>query len=366
MNLFILISAFLYATLILFALIGLRRLKAKSKQVNTASSKLLVSVIVPFRNEADNLQTLIGDLRQQTYPHFEVHLVDDHSEDQSAETVAALIKDAPNFHQYSLQKESGKKAALSMGIDGASGQFIVTADADVSVPEGWLSTIVNSGLQSDADLLILPLCVSSQKSGALHFFQMAENNAIQALGFGMAAWGWPISCNGANLAFRKSAFESCGGYSAHQQVASGDDVLLMQEMLQNGFRVVPVLSRQVIATTSTLAHWKNAFSQRIRWAGKTGKMNNGAAVVSGLFLLLNAAVLMTALLIPATGWAIWLGALLLKVLLDVLLIKTIEKSFGQRLNPLKLALIAAVYIFYLPIMTVLSAIWKPTWKGRKI
>lgn len=346
-------------------MLGLRRLEHQQGYQTNDKKGLSISVIVPFRNEARHLPNLLNDLvNQRGIQSFEVIWVDDHSEDKSVE-VLSLVESYPDFHLLKLNDEAGKKAALTTGINRATGDIIVTTDADVRVSDTWLAEIVAFFEAHDADMQILPVGIKSEENKAQQFFQVAENLAIQAMTFGLAAFEVPISCNGANLAFRKSAFDACGGYESHRKTASGDDVLLMQQFVKAGFRVMPHWSEMVLVETSAAPSFKAAFVQRLRWAGKTGRMVHSWSLIAGSILLVHSLILITTIFFNATAIELWAIVLVVKVIVDVLLIKIVEQRYHQRLNPLKLAFIALVYIVYLPAITLISAIWKTKWKGRK-
>ena len=99
-----------------------------------------LSVIIPARNEANNIENLLLDLQKQQYSDFEVIVVDDHSEDNTLEVVERFIQSNPWCRLLS-NLHSGKKAALTLGIESAKGSIIVTTDADCRISSGWLSAL---------------------------------------------------------------------------------------------------------------------------------------------------------------------------------------------------------------------------------
>ncbi len=326
-----------------------------------------ITVIVPFRNEGAHLSDLVHDLKQQTTNgNFEVIWVDDHSSDHSCDVLQTFVSNSTNWLLLKLpQNQQGKKAALTAGITRASGDIVVTTDADVRIPPGWLKAISSAFNVQQMDMLVLPLRIEFEKRKAIEYFQVAENLAIQGLSFGLAALKMPIGCNGANLAFRRSAFEKVGGYSMHQHTASGDDVLLMQSFLKNGFYVTPLWIKEVLVTAFAEPSGKSAIKQRVRWAGKTGRMIFSMAAMVGSVLLLHSVLLAVGWSFESDAWKLWFFLLALKVVVDVLLINTVGKHYQQRLKPLKLIFISIAYAVYLPLITFVSAVWKPTWKERK-
>lgn len=353
----------------MWCLFGLTNIEDESP-VNNCKPQLL-SVLIPFRNEAANLKPLFDDLSKQQLSTnlFEVIWVDDHSEDESVEVLKALILNNPNHKLIELiGSETGKKTALKKVIDIAAGDVIVTTDADCRVPQTWLQSVFDGFNTATTDMLILPLAIKPA-NGFLATFQKMENLAIQGVAFGMAANGTPISCNGANLAFKSSSFHAVGGYAKHQNIASGDDLFLLSAFVK-AKKVIEILwSKAVVVETTPVNNYAQFFNQRLRWAGKMSKIQLPASLLSGGILFIHAALILIALVMLFFNQAVWLPLLLVlltRVAADFMLIKTVANRYGQSLNPLKLTFVSMVYWLYLPVMVLMSMIKKSAWKGRSI
>lgn len=361
----LLIATILYVGQIAFALVGWKRL-ASNKPLPLAEDSAPVTVIVPFRNEEKHLESLCNDLFHQRYHNkFEVIWVNDHSDDDSVNILDSLIRHRDNHRLISLKNNAGKKAGLSLGIAESKTPFILTVDADVRLPEKWLAVVANEMQTGLHDMLILPVALDSEKQSLLTDFQFSEHLAIQALTFGWAGWNRPISCNGANLAFRRSAFEEVNGYHAHRNTASGDDILLMQSFLRLAKKVSPLMSKEVMVRTYAVNTFNDLWRQRLRWSGKSSRMTHRWARLSGAILMLHSVLWWIAAVTGQVSLFLLLLALIFRIFADVLLIKSVEQWYNQRFNPLKLALISMLYVAYLPLVFVGSTIIKPTWKGRK-
>ncbi len=103
-----------------------------------------ISVIIPARNEEENIGNLLKALQEQTYPKelFEIIVVDDHSTDKTAEIVAQF-ENVKLLHLEDDINNSYKKKAIETGIAAASGELIVTTDADCIPSSEWLQTIAS-------------------------------------------------------------------------------------------------------------------------------------------------------------------------------------------------------------------------------
>src|SRR5690606_11701449 len=86
----------------------------------------------------------------------------------------------------------------------------------------------------------------------------------------MFSRGQALLCSGANLAYRKSAFEGVEGYSGNENYASGDDEFLLKKVIQEyGKNAVHYLHGvEVLVMTKPLKSWDELVWQRVRWASK--------------------------------------------------------------------------------------------------
>lgn len=322
------------------------------------------SIVIPFRNEATNLPALLADLQQQegSLPPHEVIWVNDHSEDDS---LTVLQRSAgPEHRVLSLTDSAGKKAALRKGIELSRFPGIITLDADCRLQPDWLNGLAAAWYHQNPDMLILPLELAPER-GVLQAFQRIEHRAVQGLTFGLAGMGYPVLCNGANLAFSKETFLEAGGYDDHLEHASGDDVFLLHRFKSLGKNIAICWKRSALAFTNPTNDLASFLNQRLRWAGKSRAYRDTDTISSGLVLVLPSLCWLAALI--AGVHAAWLVAVLIaRSIADVVLIKNTAPVIGVSPNLWKLALFSVVYMMYSPVMALMSLIVKPTWKGRKV
>ena len=89
----------------------------------------LVSVIIPSYNYSAYISDAINSILEQTYPHWEVIVVDDGSRDNTAEVVARFTAHDSRI-KYHYQQNQGLSAARNTGISLAQGDYIQLLDAD--------------------------------------------------------------------------------------------------------------------------------------------------------------------------------------------------------------------------------------------
>lgn len=91
-----------------------------------------LSVVVPVHNEAGNIGALIDEIAQalHAHPNYEVVIVNDASDDDTADEVASRRKRLPQLRLLDHERQCGQSAALLTGVDAARHDFIVTLDGD--------------------------------------------------------------------------------------------------------------------------------------------------------------------------------------------------------------------------------------------
>ena len=97
-------------------------------------NKPLISLVVPVFNEEDNLPILFNEISTamaDSGAPWEVVFVDDGSTDGSLAALRRLAEDSPRVKYLSLAANRGQSAAFKAGFDAASGEVIVTLDADL-------------------------------------------------------------------------------------------------------------------------------------------------------------------------------------------------------------------------------------------
>ncbi len=357
-----------YSILILFYRAGWRELKPFS-QIDLEPS-IRISVIIPARNEEKNIGKLLSSLEKQTYPPhlFEVIVVDDHSTDNTADVVnsysfAKLIRlEIENINSY-------KKKAIETGITVAGGDLIVTTDADCIVPGNWLKTIASFKEKTNAVFIAAPVVLENE-SNLLQTFQTLDFLVLQGITAASVQKKFHNMCNGANLAYERKIFFEVNGFTGIDHIASGDDMLLMQKIVQRfPGKVSYLLSKDAIVTTQAAKTWKEFFSQRIRWASKATDYND-IKIFSSLFLVYFFNCALLALFISGFWMhSLWVGLtviLILKTILELTFIYPVAKFYNKQ-NLIKwFPFFQPVHIVYTVIAGWLGVFGSFEWKGRRV
>jgi poly-beta-1,6-N-acetyl-D-glucosamine synthase len=329
-----------------------------------------ISVIIPARNEETNIDILLTALQQQTYPKelFEVIVIDDHSEDRTAE----IVKQFTNVKLLPLQDDninSYKKKAIETGIAAATGHLVVTTDADCVPPAEWLQTIAAFKEEKQPVFIAAPVVINCNSS-IVQVFQAMDFMVLQGI-TGAGVYKKKLSmCNGANLAYERKSFYEVNGFAGTDQIASGDDMLLMHKIWKKYPEDVYYLkSKDAIVSTQPVKTWKEFFNQRIRWASKARQYDD-KRILPVLLLVYFFNLSFFALTIAGFwSYQYWLWAillLLLKTLIEVPLVWSLAVFFNKEWAVKWFVFFQPLHIIYTVISGLFGQFGKYEWKGRRV
>jgi cellulose synthase/poly-beta-1,6-N-acetylglucosamine synthase-like glycosyltransferase len=365
-----------YAALILVVSAGWWKLKPYK---NTGLiHEVKVSLIIAVRNESRNLQNLLNSLFQQNYPPhlLEIIIVDDHSTDNTFKLLNEISANNTGLQKLSfftldIADGIGKKAALDYGIQKSSGELIIITDADCTAGCNWISTMANFYADSKPQMILGPVRMTDG-GNIFGKLQSLEFMSLISTAAGSAGIGFPLLANGANLAFTRKAFESCGGFNEGNKYASGDDMFLMMSLKKKfGSKGISfLLSEEAIVSTLAVKRLQPFIRQRLRWVSKSRGYRDMAIIAASLIVFLTNFWLIAMLfstLFSSAFLKIFFFCFLIKLIIDFPLML----SFGRFLRSDKLL------FFLFPVMELLNAVYTVfigiagnfvtyTWKGRKV
>lgn len=205
-----------------------------------------VSVIVPARNEEENLPTVLASLTGLEYPSFEILVVDDRSRDRTPH----LVLSTPPGKAEALRLIPGrplppgwlgKPWACHQGFREARGDLLLFTDADTRHDPDLLDRTVRSLLEEDADALTL---AGRQVMGSF-WERLLQPQFFVLLAFRFPRTGRPkpakkwknAIANGQYLLFRRQTYESLGGHRAVKGEVV-EDMRLAQLLTHAGKRLL--------------------------------------------------------------------------------------------------------------------------------
>jgi glycosyltransferase involved in cell wall biosynthesis len=342
----------------------------KNFSIADTEATQLVTVIIPARNESANIKACLSALMAQTYPRslMEIIVVDDLSEDDTAEIVknfpVKLIRNNPKPGTIAF-----KKQAIATGISQASGALILTTDADCIVANTWVSTMVNT-LQSQRAYMVTGPVKMMPGNQCLSMFQSLDFAILQGITAASVGSGIHDMSSGANLAYIKSFYHEVGGFSGIDDIASGDDMLLMQKFsAQYPGSIGYAFSTDAMVNTKTEPTWKLFLQQRIRWASKATKYKD--PVLFRILLLVYAVNLWVVALLVMGLWnrrAFVFGLILMiiKLMIEWRFVQNVLQFFS--LLPLMrwFPIAQPLHILYTVVSGFFGQAGGYRWKGRNV
>ncbi len=344
----------------------------------SAEPEVFFSVIIPARNEEANIQACLASVLGQDYPadRLEVIVINDHSTDNTEIIVREIQQQYPNLvlinladHLEGKQLNAYKKKAIELAIGQSRGNWIMTTDADCLVNPNWLQAM-HAFISQKQPVFVAAPVMFTHDGGLLSAFQLLDFISLQGITAASVSEGYHTMCNGANIAYRKDAFYKVGGFKNIDQLASGDDMLLMNKIKKEypgglGY----LFTRDAIVTTPPMFTWSDFLNQRIRWASKASSYDDRSIFwVLALVYAVNCALLLLLLVSPfvAFGPVNWLLLVAAKTLVELSFMLPVARFFGQTRALSWFPFLQPFHIFYTVIAGWLGKFGTYRWKGRDV
>ena len=282
-----------------------------------------VSVIIPARNEARNIERCVRSVLGTRYPSVDVIVVNDHSTDATAgiaRSIAAQdsrlrVIDAPDLPDGWF----GKQWACATGARAARGELLLFTDADTRHAPDLLARAVNALRAREAALL------SIAGHQEMHTFWerivQPQMFALLSVRYGgtehvsNAKRREDVIANGQFVLVRREAYDAVGGHAAVRDRVA-EDMALAQEFFRSGQRVVLMLALQQFSTRmyaslrEVIDGWrKNIYAggRHAALGGRTGRRIYPALLLAiPIFgLAPPVALILASLGVLSAGWLVW-------------------------------------------------------------
>ena len=335
-----------------------------------------ISVIIPARNEEENIQACLESVIAQTYPEnlFEVIVIDDFSNDQTAKIVNSFAE--KNVTLLSLKDSikgeklnSYKKKAIEMAISKAKGELIVTTDADCIVPNLWLQTIASFYKKNHSVFIAAPVSYYGENN-FLKIFQSLDFMTLQGITGASVYKKFHSMCNGANLAYEKKVFLEVGGFKGIDNIASGDDMLLMHKISTSyPDKVLFLKSPDAVVKTKPAKTLKEFLNQRIRWASKADKYTDKRiTAVLVLVYLFNFWILFLGIISVFYSYLFFwfIGVIIGKTIVELFFLYPVARFFKKEKLLWWFPLAQPFHILYTIVAGWLGKFGSYKWKERKV
>lgn len=374
----LLISIVLIAFIYFFFIVGIAIAwftVPETQLPKTFIPKTKISVIIAVRNEANNIAECVRRILSQNYPNtlFELIVVDDFSDDNTIKILKTIQSEKLKIFSlsdyYSQDIVAHKKKCITLGVQHALGNLIVTTDGDCFASANWLRYIAYTYEQTNAKVIAAPVKILHGNS-ILEKFQSLDYTGMMALTAVGVYYNFLSLCNGANMAYEKAAFLAVNGFEDIETIASGDDVLLMEKLKSNfPQRLVFIKAKAATIETFAVKGLLNFIHQRIRWTSKSKLYTEISIKVIALLVLLHSISVVFLFIVAFFNIKYLPFAIViifLKSLSDLILLATASTFFSNSYLLLYFPLLQIFHILYISSIGILGNIIQSKWKGRKV
>jgi cellulose synthase/poly-beta-1,6-N-acetylglucosamine synthase-like glycosyltransferase len=351
---------FFLLPLILLTIAAVNFIQIRTPQ-RTSELTETIGVLVPLRNEAENVEGLVATLAAQE-GSFHLYLLDDNSEDQTLELLQRFTTADSRFTVIKgavlNDKWIGKTWALQQLFDSSSEEILVSIDADVRLSNDAINkavTALNSArldfvspyprqiALSFAERLIQPLLQWSWLTTVP--LRYAESSGQKSMAV----------ANGQFFVVRRSAMAAIGGYQSVKHAVI-DDVFLARELVKNGSSGT-VINGSEIAETRMYASWNEIKAGYGKSLNQAFGSIVGAIFVVAFLIATSIAPLLLGLLGNPYGWLGFVAIVGTRMLSAM---KSRGRVLDSVLHPISvLALVYLIVYSYLRRGSI-------QWKGRTV
>ncbi|WP_343705321.1 glycosyltransferase [Flavobacterium sp.] len=340
--------------------------KVKKYQITDLKPQTSFTIIVPFRNEKENLPILLESFSNLNYPTdlFEVILVDDNSDGKFY--IPHFTFDVSQIDNIRVSN-SPKKDAITTAMQEVKTDWVITTDADCIVPEKWLLIFDNYIQENKVSMLAGAVRYQCENSFFDHFQQL-DLTSLQGATIGSFGLNKGFMCNGANLAYTKLLFKKLNGFDGNDKIASGDDLFLLQKAIEKFPDEVHYLKAdETIVTTKPTENWKALFHQRVRWAAKTSSYRSTFGKFLGLIVFfgnLSFVIGFFFMIFGIWSYPIFVLFAFSKFVIDYVLL-SITNQFLIKTRIKSLLLSSLLYPFFSSTVALYSLFGSYEWKNRQ-
>lgn len=259
---FLCVGMFVYAIYLHLATLHKKRKEKKNPQVVNENFKPFITVMVPAHNEASVIGKTVENILAMNYENFELIVIDDRSEDNTAnvvkelensyEKVTALIRDKDAF--------PGKSAVLNDALLLAKGEAILVFDADARVEPDFLSRLVPNLEPEDVGAVQARKVIINKDYNFLTRCQNNEMTLDTHFQVGRDSVKGAVELRGNGELIKRTALDDIGGWNNHTIT---DDLDMSTQLHLKGWDVR--FCPEAIVYEEAIVYLAPLFRQRRRW-----------------------------------------------------------------------------------------------------
>ena len=325
------------------------------------------SIIIPFRNEAHNLQVLLTDLiNQEVEIPYEIILINDRSTDNYDEIISSTLRlDSRITLLNSTYDETinltSKQQALELGVENSRYEWLIFTDGDMQFSPLWLNNFLETIIKSNS-LFIFARTAIRKSNNLFSYIQKLQLDFLFATAYLFTKARVDSSCMGNNLAINRDLYIKIGG-----QRGIGYSIVEDKKLynLVKASGVIPATASDFspFAYTYPVSNIQTYTHQLIRWlkGGATESLFLGfTALLWGIELI---SLLLTIFNFNSSIWQII-------AILNITIVSTTFISLYHKIKEIKSLPLLPLYILFAifeSILIIPLAIFiKPKWKGNRL
>ena len=243
----ILIALSVFAFISVYNLFTAPQLIVSSKTIN---NQKLISVLIPARNEENNISNIIVSVLAQTYPNIEVLILDDNSEDNTYRIASNYQSEIVKVYKGKKLPDGwlGKNWACHQLAEKANGDYLLFIDADVKLNSGALEAAINELEQNSLSLVSVFPTQKIQSIGENLIVPLMNWLLLAFLPLKLvysSASSSFVAANGQFMMWKKEDYLKIGG---HQKVKDKivEDMELARLAKRNQLKIKTLLGKDLV------------------------------------------------------------------------------------------------------------------------
>ncbi|WP_430613743.1 glycosyltransferase [Flavobacterium sp. JP2137] len=297
--------------------------------------RIPVSVLVCVKNQVEPLKKLLPILVSQSYPDFEIVLINNASTDESLDLMKEYAANHPHIKIVDVINNEAfwgnKKYALTLGIKAAKNEYLLFVEPD-SYPDSpqWIMNLSAQFTLHKTIVLGHARIAPKAKSWTNKLFRFQQT--LQTLHtFSWTLMGKPFMGTGRNFGYKKEEFFSVNGFIDHMNLPYGEDVLFINQIAHS--KNTTICDSPMGFTTTTVdnrfKNWTAAISHQNKLLALLGL---GDQLKIRFFNFTQISLLISASILFAfqVEWMIVLAILLFRYLVVWIYMSKTFKKFNEK------------------------------------
>ncbi len=238
-----------------------RKLK-KNPQVVNHDYKPFVTIMIPAHNEASVIADTVENVLTIDYPSYELIVIDDRSDDNTAEVLKELENKHANVKAFIREKDAfpGKSAVLNDAMQFAHGEAVLVFDADARVDSDFLTRLVPNLEPEDVGAVQARKVISNRECNFLTRCQDNEMTLDTHFQIGRDAVKGAVELRGNGELIKVSALKDIGGWNNYTIT---DDLDMSTQLHIKGWDVR--FCPDAVVREEAIIYLKPLYRQRRRW-----------------------------------------------------------------------------------------------------